>query len=106
VARIARVANAPIVPAAIIGTDAYRRLANWAPLRGVRYGIAFGPAIHVSDEAQAERELAEAYKTLYGKLRERLPDSITAVPGAEALSPRVVAAAVSPAGLAESGAPD
>jgi 1-acyl-sn-glycerol-3-phosphate acyltransferase len=68
VARIARMANVPIVPAVVYGADAYGRPANWLPLRRTRYGIIFGDPIHVADEGEGERQLAHAYTALFDEL--------------------------------------
>jgi 1-acyl-sn-glycerol-3-phosphate acyltransferase len=72
VARLAKLANVPIVPAAVWGASAYSRLINWLPLRRVRYGVIYGEPIVVEDEAEGERELAEAFQRLYAELRERM----------------------------------
>lgn len=85
VARIAQKAKAPIVPCVIVGTAAYRKPANWLPLRRVRYGINYGEAIFPKDDADEtaaakaiEVELREAYKRLYAELVNALPmDRVT-----------------------------
>jgi 1-acyl-sn-glycerol-3-phosphate acyltransferase len=68
VGRLAKLANVPIVPVIVLGSSAYARFTSWLPVRRIRYGIAYGPAISVSDEDQAERELASAYQTLFAQL--------------------------------------
>ena len=98
VARIARMANVPIVPVVVIGMKAYEKLSSWAPLRRVRYGVAYGEPITVSDEAQAERELGEAFQRLYAKLRDKLPAFVT--------GPAEVAAGAESSAAAEPGAPE
>jgi 1-acyl-sn-glycerol-3-phosphate acyltransferase len=67
--KIATMAKVPIVPAVVLGSKAYSRSSNWLPLRRVRYGVAYGEAIEATDEAEAERQLAEAFKSLYAELR-------------------------------------
>ncbi len=73
-ARLARLANVPIIPAVVVGADAYERLASWLPLRRVRYGIAYGEPIVVigADDDAAERQLAGAFVQLGQQLTEAL----------------------------------
>jgi 1-acyl-sn-glycerol-3-phosphate acyltransferase len=72
VARLARMAGVPIVPAVCWGTGAYTRFASWLPIKRIRYGVIYGEPIAASDEAEAERELALAYKSLYAELRDAM----------------------------------
>lgn len=72
IARLAKLANVPIVPAAVCGSDAYLRATSWLPLRRVRYGVIYGEPIVVDNEAEGERQLAEAFQHLYAELREAL----------------------------------
>jgi len=76
-ATIAQLANAPLVPCAIIGTDRLYDLKMWLPLRRVRVWIAFGEPIFAPDEmskpdarAFLERALSEAFQALFAELRE------------------------------------
>lgn len=69
VARIAQLANVPIVPVIVLGSGQYKRRSNWLPLRRVRYGIAFGHPIEAQDIAAAEMQLAQAYQDLHAELR-------------------------------------
>jgi 1-acyl-sn-glycerol-3-phosphate acyltransferase len=71
-AKIARMASAPLVPVVVLGSQAYARFASWLPLRRVRYGAAYGEPIVVTDEQEAERQLAAAYQQLYRELRDAL----------------------------------
>ena len=80
IGRIAQLADVPVIPCAIVGTDAYSRFASWLPLRRVRYGVNFGEPLFVrkdidKDEALAEflDKLREAYLDLYAELREAMP---------------------------------
>ncbi len=72
VTRIARLAQVPIVPAVVYGTQAYRKWINWLPLRRVRYGVIYGKPIDAADEKAAETQLREAFKTLYLRLRDAM----------------------------------
>jgi 1-acyl-sn-glycerol-3-phosphate acyltransferase len=73
VARIARLANVPIVPAAVSGVSAYAKPLSWLPLRRVRYGVIYGePILPEGDEAEIERRLAEAFVRLGKRIREQL----------------------------------
>jgi 1-acyl-sn-glycerol-3-phosphate acyltransferase len=74
VARLAKLAGVPIVPAVVWGSGAYARVATWLPLRRTRYGVIYGEPIEPTDDEQAtERSLADAYRTLYEELRALLP---------------------------------
>ena len=85
IARLAKFANVPIVPAVVWGSNAYLRPLNWAPLRRVRYGVNYGERIVVNDEAEGERQLAESFQRLYAELR-----------GAMGVGGEIVAPAVAP----------
>jgi 1-acyl-sn-glycerol-3-phosphate acyltransferase len=88
VAGIARRAGVPIVPAVVWRSDRYRRFGSWLPLKRTRYGVAFGSAIEVREEAgaeteakteaEAERKLAQAYRELYAELTQVLEKSQSA----------------------------
>lgn len=69
IARLAKLANVPIVPAVVWGSTAYLRAVNWLPLRRVRYGVNYGEPIVANDEAEGERQLAEAFQRLYAELQ-------------------------------------
>lgn len=75
VARLAQMANVPIIPVVLINSRAYGRPINWAPLRRVRYGANFGKPIEPSadlDKQSAaedvETRLRAAYVDLYQEL--------------------------------------
>jgi 1-acyl-sn-glycerol-3-phosphate acyltransferase len=74
VARIAQLANVPIVPCVVLGGSAYHRFWNWMPLRRTRYGINYGEAIlppkdpSDSDTRRVETQVREAYHALYEEL--------------------------------------
>jgi 1-acyl-sn-glycerol-3-phosphate acyltransferase len=80
VARIAQLADAPVVPTVILGTKAYSRVLSWAPVRGLRYGVNFGQPIRVRtdlDKAEAIKvflaEMKQAYLDLYAELKAAMP---------------------------------
>ncbi|MEO6434274.1 MAG: lysophospholipid acyltransferase family protein [Tepidisphaeraceae bacterium] len=69
VARIARLAGVKIIPVVVWGTRQYEQLKSWLPIGQTRYGINFGKPMAIGDEAEGERMLAMAYRSLYGELR-------------------------------------
>jgi 1-acyl-sn-glycerol-3-phosphate acyltransferase len=71
-ARIARIANVPLVPVVVWNSIAYTRGRNWLPGARVRYGINYGDPITVRDEAEGERRLAEAYVALFEELADAM----------------------------------
>lgn len=61
--RIARMAGVPIIPVAVLNSGAYLKLGAWAPLRHVRYGIAYGRPIPPGDDAaELERRFIEGLR--------------------------------------------
>lgn len=92
VARLAQLSGAPVVPCVTLGTDAYRTLASWMPLRRVRYGVIFGQPLTARrdlspEAAQADlvARLSVAYGDLYQELRSVLPAGV--VPAEPLVSP-------------------
>lgn len=80
VARIAQLADVPVVPTVIIGTQAYSRVLSWAPIRGTRYGVNFGEPLRVRkelDKADTVRqflaEMKQAYLDLHDELKAAMP---------------------------------
>ncbi len=76
VARIAQLADAPVIPCAIVGTDVYRKVKSWLPLRRVKYGAIFGEPITVRKDLEKHEAVQEfigrlkgAYVDLYAELR-------------------------------------
>lgn len=68
--RLAAMASAPVVPCVMIGTGAYGSPASWLPLRRVRYGIIYGPAIDPGlDPVEIEARLSAALVSLHERLR-------------------------------------
>lgn len=71
VIRLAKLANVPILPTVVLGTSAYHRVLNWAPLRRVRYGINYGEPIDPSksnDIEDLQAQLLAAYRSLHEEL--------------------------------------
>lgn len=72
IARLARLGGAPIVPCVVLGTGGFGRPSAWLPVKGVRYAVAFGEAIPVTDErdeSAAIERLARGYEQLYAEVR-------------------------------------
>ena len=69
-ARLAKLANVPIIPAVVWGAEKYKRPTSWLPLMRTRYGVIYGePLVVAGEEAQAEEELADRFQRLYRELR-------------------------------------
>jgi 1-acyl-sn-glycerol-3-phosphate acyltransferase len=82
-ATLANIAQVPILPCVILGTDRFYSKQSWFPLRRTPIWIAFGnPISHFSElpkphaRKRIESELAAAFKNLYAELREHF--SLTA----------------------------
>ena len=77
-ATLAQIADVPIVPCVILGTDRFYSKKQWLPFRRTPVWIAFGKPISSFPELQKsqareriESELAAAFKNLYAELREK-----------------------------------
>ena len=77
-ATLAQIADVPIVPCVILGTDRFYSKNQWLPFRRTPVWIAFGKPISCFPELQKsqareriESELAAAFKNLYAELREK-----------------------------------
>ena len=112
VARIAHMAGVPVVPCVMLNTGAYSRASAWLPVKGTRFGVAFGEALRAPEgpgEAESREALLagikRAYRELHTELLQAMRDSgptpwqrITGVDrpvaprGRIALAPRQVAA--------------
>jgi 1-acyl-sn-glycerol-3-phosphate acyltransferase len=93
-ARTARMAGAPLLPAVVWGTPVYGRLSSWLPIKRVRYGVAYGDPIPVSDEDDAERQMREAFQSLYREICDALgwaPESSRSDPMPPSAAPSTVA---------------
>jgi 1-acyl-sn-glycerol-3-phosphate acyltransferase len=76
-ATLAQIAEVPVVPCVILGTDRFYSKNQWLPFRRTPVWIAFGKPISCFPELQksqarerVESELAAAFKNLYAELRE------------------------------------
>jgi 1-acyl-sn-glycerol-3-phosphate acyltransferase len=76
VARIAQLADVPVIPCVIVGTDAYKKAMSWLPLRRVRYGVVFGEPMWVRKDLEKHEatkvfvdELKQAYLALHAELK-------------------------------------
>lgn len=77
-ATLAQIADVPVVPCVILGTDRFYSKKQWLPFRRTPVWIAFGKPISCSSglqksqaREQIESELAVAFKNLYAELREK-----------------------------------
>jgi 1-acyl-sn-glycerol-3-phosphate acyltransferase len=77
-ATLAQIADVPVVPCVILGTDRFYSKKQWLPFRRTPVWIAFGKPILCFPELQKsqareriESELAAAFKNLYAELREK-----------------------------------
>src|SRR6266436_3330602 len=75
---LAQIADVPVVPCVILGTDRFYSKNHWLPFRRTPVWIAFGKPISCFPELQKsqareriESELAAAFKNLYAELREK-----------------------------------
>jgi 1-acyl-sn-glycerol-3-phosphate acyltransferase len=84
VARLARIADVPIIPAVVLGTGAYSSFINWLPLRRTRYGVIYGNPIRVADESAGERLLTQVYGELYHEIHQAMGPTSAAAPTAAA----------------------
>ena len=85
-ATLAQIADVPVVPCVILGTDRFYSKKQWLPFRRTPVWIAFGRPISAPPELQKsqardriESELAAAFKNLYAELREKfrlIPDDL------------------------------
>lgn len=69
IGRIAKMAQAPIVPCVILNSAAYSRPASWVPGANTRYAIAFAePLADVGDAEEVEARLVRAFAELHAAL--------------------------------------
>lgn len=70
---IAQLANVPVVPCVILGSDRLYRVANWLPLRRVPVWVGFGDALKAPPRNQSreefEQRLGEALRSLAAEMR-------------------------------------
>jgi 1-acyl-sn-glycerol-3-phosphate acyltransferase len=74
-ATLAQIADVPVVPCVVLGTDRFYSKRQWLPFRRIPVWIAFGKPISASPELEKsqareriESELAAAFKSLYAEL--------------------------------------
>ncbi len=79
VARLAQMAEVPVMPCIVINSDQYGRISAWIPVRRIRYGVIFGEMIQLRTDldkpaaiAELEKELASAFIRLYGELKTQM----------------------------------
>src|SRR5215467_6798983 len=77
-ATLAQIANVPVVPCVILGTDRFYCRKQWLPFRRTPVWIAFGkpistsPGLHKPEARERiDSELTAAFKNLYEELREK-----------------------------------
>ena len=75
VARIAQLADVPVVPTVILGTKGYTNPLKWAPIKGLRYGVNFGKPLRVRTDLEKPEaikaflaEMKQAYLDLFAEL--------------------------------------
>lgn len=75
VARLAQMADVPVMPCVVANSDRYLKIAAWLPHRQIRYGIIFGEPIFLRQEldksaavAAMEADLSAAFVRLWGEL--------------------------------------
>lgn len=77
-ARLAISTQTPILPVVLLDTDVYRRFGAWMPVRGTRYGVAFGApipppqAVRPTDRTAEAKRLEEEYRNRMRTLRAEL----------------------------------
>lgn len=75
VARIAHIAGAAVIPCVLVDTGLYSRPTSWLPVRGTRFGVAFGRPLRARadlPEAQSRIELLAEIKRSYCELHAEL----------------------------------
>jgi 1-acyl-sn-glycerol-3-phosphate acyltransferase len=79
VARIALLAQVPIIPVVVVGASAYLRVSSWAPLWRTVYGINYGKPIMptaAEDSPEARAQLLEQVRQAYRELHRELFEEI------------------------------
>jgi 1-acyl-sn-glycerol-3-phosphate acyltransferase len=79
VARMAQIAGVPVIPAVVLGGEHFNHARGWLPIRRTRYGVIFGPPMHINPNLSAThacdsmvRELQETYQALGRELAAKL----------------------------------
>lgn len=74
IARLAEMADVPVIPCVVLGGEQYARVRSWLPLRRTRYGVIFGQPHRVNPETRDQflDALQHAYTELNRELKEKL----------------------------------
>jgi len=84
VSALAHIADAPIVPCVILGSDRLYARRNWLPFRRVPIWISYGEPVYVSgkssDREATGRQLATAFRDLYGEMRQEFSLTLDDLP--------------------------
>jgi len=82
VARIAHLADVPVIPCVTVDTGLYSKPSSWLPVRGTRFGMAFGRPLRaprgVDEVAAREALLADmkrSYRELHAELLQAMGDA-------------------------------
>ena len=79
VARLAQLANVPVLPCVVLGGSKFLQWRNWLPLRRTRWAVAYGELIWlgVGSRAQARSAMMEKLRqtmiALYEEIRDHVP---------------------------------
>jgi len=63
VARIAQMADVPVIPCVVLGTDVYRRFKSWYPIQGVRYGVTSASRCRCEKTWKSRRQCVYSWTT-------------------------------------------
>jgi 1-acyl-sn-glycerol-3-phosphate acyltransferase len=75
VAKIAHLADVPVVPAVLVDTGLYTKASSWLPVRGTRFGVAIGQPLRAEagmGEAESRQALLAAIRRSYRELHAEL----------------------------------
>jgi 1-acyl-sn-glycerol-3-phosphate acyltransferase len=92
VATLAQLADVPILPCVILGSDRLYNPKRWLPIRRVAIWIAFGDLIERNTalaKAEARQQLEADYRNSLKKLRDELVDTFNLTPADLPQSPKV-----------------
>jgi 1-acyl-sn-glycerol-3-phosphate acyltransferase len=85
VSALAQIAQVPILPCVILGTDRLYEKRRWRRFRKTPIWIGFAEMIPAGDREQTARQLTDAFQSLYAQMRERFdlsPDDLPHSPKA------------------------
>ncbi len=78
-ARLAQMANVPVMPAVVVNADVYKKIGSWLPLRRIRYGVIFGEPILIRtdlEKNEAAKVLEDELKAAFGQLYRELTEAM------------------------------